>query len=91
MIHTVHTNTRSVLAASLIPVNLTWSESEIIICTTSSFSKETFSVLRAEDKQGVYYKPLKPYHNGEFEIFFYFNCECCDFDENRVVLIRNRN
>ena len=87
----VHTNLRSVLHDSIVPKNLNWSECYIKILTLSSFSAEIYKVLTAVDKEGTYYRPIDPHNNGEFEIFFYFNCQCCDFYPERTVLIRNRN
>ena len=89
MLHAVHTNKRSVLDESVIPKNLEWSEVYVKIYTADSYSNETFPVLTAEDKAGVYYKPTKPHRNRQFESFFYFQYKCSDFNKDRVVLIRS--
>jgi len=58
---------------------------EIIV---AGFPPHTYLVQHATIDGVEYLKSVKPYQSHEFEIIFGFGCDCNDFVEGKVVVVR---
>ena len=64
-------------------------EWKIINIPVNSF--KSFEVYACEINSEVYIKPSRIYANREFEEIFDFGFSCKNYDENKVVWVKNAN
>ena len=55
----------------------------------AGFPSHTYLVQHATIDGVEYLKSVKPYQSHEFEIIFGFGCDCNDFVEGKVVVVRD--
>lgn len=66
-----------------LPSNITW------MLSTLPCGKKDYDVYACEVDSKVYIKPYKKYNQYEFETLFNFECNCGNYDENKVVWVKD--